>query len=158
MADVLKKLDEASTSILSGVAVAAISGCAGYFTGSFDLVASFASENPTACAVWSAAAFSAGVIAAVLIDSISKRARRKRREELLRDTFLAMSPRRKGLVRKAVETGIVEASAYDMDALALCEAGVLCMPPIASVAGMTPYSLRSDSARFIIEHKGELLG
>lgn len=158
MGGIIKKLDEASTSIISGVVVAAVSGCAGYFTGSFELVASFASAHPEACAVWSAAAFSIGVIAAVMIDSLSKRAKRKRREELLRDTFLVMSPRRKRLVKEAAVAGVVEASAYDMDALALCEAGVLCMPPIASISGQTPYSLRADSAKFILEHKDELLG
>jgi hypothetical protein len=158
MRGILKKLDEASTSIISGVVVAAVSGCAGYFTGSFELVASFAMENPAACALWSALAFSLGAIVALLYDKLSKRAMAKRRERRLRDAFLAMSPRRKDLVRAALHQGTVELSGLDMDALALCNIGVFGMPPVANVLGGTPFSIRPEIARFVRDNEKELLG
>lgn len=73
-------------------------------------------------------------------------------------TFECMPMRRKRLVSKALDKGEALASAYDQDALSLCEQGIFGVPPIVSRTSAVSYSLQPNVAPEIREHRREWLG
>ena len=62
------------------------------------------------------------------------------------------------MVAKALDHGECRASAYDEDALALCDLGIFGVPPIQSRTGKTPFSIQPGVVREIREHRDEWLG
>lgn len=72
--------------------------------------------------------------------------------------FECMPMRRKRLVSKALDKGEALASAYDQDALTLCEQGIFGVPPIVSRTSAVSYSLQPNVAPEIREHRSEWLG
>lgn len=72
--------------------------------------------------------------------------------------FECMPMRRKRLVSKALDKGEALASAYDQDALSLCEQGIFGVPPIVSRTSAVSYSLQPNVAPEIREHRSEWLG
>lgn len=72
--------------------------------------------------------------------------------------FECMPMRRKRLVSKALDKGEALASAYNQDALTLCEQGIFGVPPIVSRTSAVSYSLQPNVAPEIREHRSEWLG
>ena len=144
--------DSLSVSIVSGVVVSAISGVAGYLTGSFDLVMSFAASDPAACALWSAFAFAVGATASFAFVRLSSAFRRKRREEHVDMVFASMPIECKAIVHRAMVEGSVTVFPYDGDATHLMDAGILCCAPYGSITEGVKAYVRPEIAGYLKEN------
>ena len=111
-------------------------------------------ERPGVCVLLVAVAFASGFLLAVLLFTRSRWAR----AAALGRAFMTMSKRRRAMVAKALDHGECRASAYDEDALALCDLDIFGVPPIQSRTGKTPFSIQPGVVREIREHRDEWLG
>ena len=130
----------------------------GILSGSFATVWAFASANPYECAIWCGVVFFVGAFIGLLLSRLIEFGKRARRVDLLRRSFMYMSPRRKAIVAVALHDGAVRLPDLDTDAATLCELGILGMPPFGLRLANVDYSIQPAVADIMRKHGREWLG
>lgn len=85
-----------------------------------------------------------------------REAQRKKIARLSR-VFASMSPRRKKLVAQALDEGSVCLPVTDLDALGLCQLGVLAPPPLVGITMDVQLSVQPSIVLEVKEHRTEWL-
>lgn len=88
----------------------------------------------------------------------SGRSLRRRKVDILARSFDGMTRLRKAMVVVALDEGGVSLWSMDADALALCNMGILGMPPIAPRLGAVDFSVQPAVIREIRSHRRKWLG
>ena len=117
----------------------------------------FLLQRPAAALLVAVGAYAAGFATARAMELRTEWRDRQEKRRRLADSFLCMSRRRKEIVSRALDEGSVNLSSLDPDALALCELGILGMPPIGSRLSGVEYSIQPTVAREIVNHRAEWL-
>ena len=140
-------------------AVVAMLSLLGYGTAPalFEDARSAFSDHMGATVLLTALAFTAGAASASFLSARSRWAKKRRKRDYLAGCFAAMPPRRRKMVRTALDEGEVRAWSMDEDALTLCNMGILGMPPIVPKTGEAGFSIQPAVVFLVKEHRAEWL-
>ena len=115
-------------------------------------------EHTGAATLLAAAALSLGFALSEAASGHGARARRRRALDALRRTFATMSPRRRRLVARALDSGCVSLSSHDPDAAELCRLGILRAPALLAETLPNDFAVNPAVVLEVREHREEWLG
>lgn len=164
MGKLVKTIGDNLDVAISAVGAVGFGTCAAVFADAGDALR----DHTVGTLLLAAAAACIGFFAARFLAEWSRWAKRHEAEEREREAqrkkiarlsrvFASMSPRRKKLVAQALDEGSVCLPVTDLDALGLCQLGVLAPPPLVGITMDVQLSVQPSIVLEVKEHRTEWL-